>query len=282
MNDVRWKGSLAALILCGCNPLFGVDETQLRPPVYFDAPIDAPFACPPVGTTPVFTQLLRQAVLQPVSEYTTSATIATAVSVLDGVMEGQVDEQMHPANGFSSPACLTCPQYSSPRLTPEGDGLYLVQETQAVEQVALFRREVDGWKFAQGFPSLPVGFLSSVTDGPVRRVMTTDPNTGNLAEYEITDAGSAIAIGVYTAADFGVGSVSAPMLAADGLRMLLVGANDRGSGTMMYSDRATRLDRFSAARELVGVPPEPGSFLNADCSRIYLSGLGSVFYAQRL
>jgi len=49
---------------------------------------------------------------------------------------------------------------------------------------------------------------------------------------------------------------------------------------VMYSSRPTIQDRFGIAQPLEGVPLTL-DHLNDDCSRVYFSGLESVFFVQR-
>jgi hypothetical protein len=50
-----------------------------------------------------------------------------------------------------------------------------------------------------------------------------------------------------------------------------------------YADRSDPSQLFGTATALANVPASDDGqeYLNDDCSRIYVSGLGSMFYAQR-
>jgi hypothetical protein len=111
--------------------------------------------------------------------------------------------------------------------------------------------------------------------------MMVGDGTG-LIENEVTDAGQLTQIATYTAKELGLKTVSSPMLTSDGLRMVFGATDSADKPAMYYADRADLGARFSAGRVLVGVPVVGGAYMPADCSRIYLSGLGSVFYAPRI
>ena len=49
-----------ALLLAGCNAVFGIKETRQYDAAYFDAPPDAPFTCPALGAAaPAFSRSLH-------------------------------------------------------------------------------------------------------------------------------------------------------------------------------------------------------------------------------
>jgi hypothetical protein len=89
-------------------------------------------------------------------------------------------------------------------------------------------------------------------------------------------------IASYTPAELGVAAAHSPMLTPDGLHVVFVGTDSAAKSGMYYADRADTSARFSTGRLLVGVPVVDGAYVPEDCSRIYLSGLGSVFYAPRI
>lgn len=280
---LRWGAAASLLVIAsGCNQLFGVQGTELVDARYFDAAIDAPFACPAVGETPQFDRNLVQAVFQNVADYTTSTATGRATGrTADGVMEGPIDEPMTRQNGFSSAACLSCPVFLQPRLTPEGDGLYGVLSGMFDRRLVLFRLVSDTWMLTTDFGPTSYGAISSLTSGPTRQLMVGDGT--DLRELTITDSGSVTEISPpYTPADLGVEMSRNPMLTSDGLRMTFIGADKELRESVYYSDRADLAARFSIGRAMADVPVVEGSYLTPDCSRIYLSGLGSVFYAPRI
>ena len=71
-----------------------------------------------------------------------------------------------------------------------------------------------------------------------------------------------------------------PNLSPDGLRLVLGSTTQQSK--VMYSDRPSVDMRFRQAVPLMDIPDVPDPFLTEDCARVYFSGIGSVFYAQRL
>jgi len=279
---------LVLVLGAGCNQVLGLSSTQVIDAGFYDAQIDAPFACPPTGTgmPPRFSRLLHQVVVQPVFEYTTSsATMRAVAQSPSGVVEGPIDDVMTPATGLGgSPACLACAQLVFPRLTPEGDGVYGVLSSMFGAHLALYRRAANEWMEVQAFGTPLGSFLSSVTRGPTRHLMIYDGVAFH--EYAVDDGGgSTEVLPAYQPGDLGLFNLGNPMFTADGLRMVFPGTVVRDGTTtteMYYADRPDLAARFTTATALVDVPVVDSAYLTEDCSRIYISGLGSLFYAQRL
>jgi len=277
---------LVLLLGAGCNQVLGLSSTQVIDAGFFDAQIDAPFACPPTGTTPQFSRVLNQVVVQPVFEYTTSmATMRAVAQSPAGVVEGPIDDIMTSATGLGGdPACLSCAQLSFPRLTPEGDGVYGVTSSMIGAHLGLYRRANNEWMEVQTFKTPLGSFLSSVTRGPTRHLVIYDGVAFH--EYAVDDGGSSTEVlPAYQPQDLGLFNLGNPMLTADGLHMVFPGAAVRNGTTtteMYYADRPDLGARFTTATLLVDFPVVDSAYLTEDCSRIYISGLGSLFYAQRL
>jgi hypothetical protein len=117
------RGLALVLVLgAGCNEVLGLSSTRAIDAGFYDAQIDAPFACPPTGTTPRFSRLLHQAVVQPVFEYTTSSATMRAVGRdTSGVVEGPIDEVMTKASGLGADLV------ASPARNSVGGGAIMVQ-----------------------------------------------------------------------------------------------------------------------------------------------------------
>src|SRR5260221_3851402 len=131
---------LLPFALVGCNAVFGlhdVDEAR----VYFDAPVDAPLTCPPIGSTPHFAPLVHQLVEQICIEYSTSRSgIAIAlcafgdtVRVAIGAAGSQLDEVVE----------LPTLTYRTARLSPDGNRM-LVLPTGVPPK--LLERTTSGWR----------------------------------------------------------------------------------------------------------------------------------------
>jgi hypothetical protein len=283
MPRIGWV-VVVVVLASGCNQIFGLSATQPIDAAYFDAPADAPFACPPAGVVPRFSKLLHQAVFQRVVQYTTSATTMRAMGYGPaGVVEGPVDDVMTFVPGTGDPACLSCSHVDLPRLTPEGDGFYGVLSGMTIPaHLGLYRR--NGNMLVEVHPfTTPLGtYISSVSRGPFRRIVIYGGDA-NFHEHSIDDTGgSSEILPPYTPLELGVESMHDAMLTADGLRMVFPGqlAGRMGESTF-YADRPDLGSRFRTAVELAGIPVVDGAFVTEDCARIYLYGLDSVFYAQR-
>ena len=65
------------LFVCGCNQVFGLRETVAIDAQQFDAPLDAPYACPAIGLQPAFGKILHQSIPKNCVSYTTSRSTRT-------------------------------------------------------------------------------------------------------------------------------------------------------------------------------------------------------------
>src|SRR4051794_34587507 len=66
--------------LAACNQVFGVHDTVSAGPAFYDAGIDAPFACPPIGgSPPQFSAFLHQDFVQDCADYSIAGGRATAL-----------------------------------------------------------------------------------------------------------------------------------------------------------------------------------------------------------
>ena len=270
------------MLATGCNQVFEINTTALVDARYFDVGIDAPFTCPSVGETPTFDVSLQQVVLQQADQYTTSPTTGRAIGILGlSVFEGPVDGPMTEQSGFGTPGCLSCTEFLAPRLTPEGDAIYATRQSQTDLNAHLVRFRSAGpdkWASDLDLGEVSSYWISSVSRGPTRRVVLNDG--AMLREYTVTDVGLEL-VQSYTPADLAVSDMQSPMLTADGLRMLFV-LPDFTTPKAYMTDRPDLDSRFGPARLLPGVPAYDGAYMLEDCSRVYVSGLGSVFYAPRL
>jgi hypothetical protein len=298
---VRYLGCVAVSVaLCACDNVFGLHQTQplLFDAKYFDAPIDAPFACPPTGTVPQFSSLLHQDIFQPITEYTISSSTMQAMGLNGGnVAAGMDDEPMQSTTGFPGGMfCGSCAAGYHPRLAPEGNSAYIIfAPSPAIyppksPSLTQYLRGSDGtWTPGSSY-SVSVAatdFISSVTQAALRRIVIYSSGTDdNFYEYALDDSsGAATLVGTHTPVTLGVEFIQNPMLSSDGLRLVFEGSNmaDAFSLTVYYADRSDPSQLFGTATALANVPASDDGqeYLNDDCSRIYVSGLGSMFYAQR-
>ncbi len=283
------KSIAIVIAMCGCNQVFDLDSTRfVEPPrEFFDAPSDAPFACPAGSFAPRFSPLLHQVFQQDCKDYVISTEAQRAMALcLDPdtfewrAAEGPIDGVLTPVPSFDDPIF----QLQFLRLAPEGDELIAVYYATARYEFRTYQRMPSGtWIRAADF-----GTTMSYLDisGPSRRPNRHVLRTGSdqqLHEF-VQDAGGLwTEVAAFTASELGVTFPGSPKLSADGLRLLLTAAPPTASATrVMYSDRPTIQDRFRTAQPVEGVPRVLDAYMNDDCSRVYFGGLESVFYVQRL
>lgn len=285
---MRFAGLLVAL--CGCNALFGLDQTV---PLtidahYFDAPPDAPFTCPAAGGTPQFSRLLHQ-IPQRCGEYATSSTgraIAMCFEPTMQLAEGPLDDTLTPIPEFAKSGP---PNLDHARYAPEGDELIVRRwdDGSVSGRILVYRRNDGAWTYDHDI-KLPnnqaidsfVRF-GSPSRAPNRRLLVRN-TTSDFDEIEIDATGASTKIKTITPASIGLTNLAGivPNLSADGLRMVVYGASSTMSG-MFYTDRASLADSFRAATLLDDVPGAGDPFLSEDCSRLYFSAIGSVFWVQQ-
>ncbi|MDB4956779.1 MAG: hypothetical protein JWO36_4348 [Myxococcales bacterium] len=290
------RGVVALIALAGCNQVFGLHATQESPASdaqFFDAPIDAPFRCPPAGTTPRFSTAPHQVLFRLCTRYVISADANLAMAMCDGneVAQGPVEGRLTAVSDLTSTD--TNVQRSIPQLSPEGDFVFVHEYVFAQSKASFVRyRHAAGDHWTRDgvlvMPAVVTGPLieiSTPTRGPVRRVIVRD-NTANL--YELIDDGSNTLQmhATYTPADLGVFNAQSAMLSADGMRLVLYGTKPDGNGNVIqsvwYTDRPTIADRFRPVDRMLDVPVITDPFLSEDCARLYFSGIGSIWYVQQL
>jgi hypothetical protein len=117
---------------------------------------DAPFACPPIDTAPHFSLEVHQIVSQ-CSEYTISRDANLAVALCyqgatTTIAQGPVDGPMVPARGLET---LANPQLAQPRITPEGDELFLstYDSFANTRSLSVYRNVGGTWTFDRSVPS---------------------------------------------------------------------------------------------------------------------------------
>lgn len=270
---------LALVLLVGCNSWFSNDPVVRIDAQKFDAPIDAPSQCPPIGHTPSFTSVLHQDILQNCLSYHITTTRATGVCLAPGatygVFEGAIDQtmgQIAELVPMNSSSIIDVSVLSSDAQT-----IYLREvdfDTNA-QSARAARRQADGtWSFIAppDFAQNPNDLLAGITAGP-----TGDHAFVRAADFTIhewvEDNGvwhdmrvHSFAPGVYDA-----------KLTPDGLRITLYTTDMQ----YLFSDRA---DEDSAFRtpDILGAPPSAQApAITEDCARLYVNGLSSVFYVQQ-
>lgn len=284
---MRWW---LVLGLCGCNQIFGLGRTNSAPidAVYFDAPTDAPFTCPPIGTTPHFATDPHQVVYEDCDQYelTSDGTLALLTCV-GAISQGP---PTGPFVAIPELASDSATQRQNVRMSPDGDQLIL-QEQSAGPQFVRYTHGSDGAWIRGDVLAWPSTLASSVysvstqTRGLPRRFLAVD-NDGYLDEV-IDDGTSQLQFQRrYLQGELGVFNFTQPMLSPDGLRVVLYGTHPQPDGSVLqavwYSDRPSLDVDFRPFEALPDVPIVQDTFFAEDCSRLYFSGIGSIWYVQRL
>ena len=280
MQSVTAIGWLA---LSACNQTLGLHDVTLQDAI----PIDAPFACVPIGTTPRFSPVIHELIDQDCDDYLQlSSGLAMGTCYFSGdadgsVSEGQGDSPLDRSSLVNMPKST----YRTPRPSPDGD---LMLVTHAITTNVTFlrveqhHREGAAWvydttpTFNAAFPQ--VGELARTPAGSLRVALV---ELSSMEEWEYTTTWTLEA--TYTAGDLGLDDVTYASLSEDGLRMLVTGtAPGRVNRQVFYTDRPDGAARFRPAEMLDNVPASSTPYLSADCARIYISGLDAVFYVQQL
>jgi hypothetical protein len=263
-------------LLAACNQVYGLEPTQLP---NHDA---APSECPPVGTAPRFGAEIQQAVAQPCTLYrfNTTGTLATAVCSTLGTVVGTRDAPLTKAAGLPE---LISP-YSDPRPAPARRRIYMRERiTSPTISNAIVAFDEDGagsWSLTEKLPipitgaeNISTVFLGSGSE----RVIVTDANLKTMTEYAAAD-GTWSPVGDPHAflPRFLGGTFS---VTTDGLRAVYA-SND--GKELLYVDRTDVESWFGEPRPLAGAPFVYDAHLADDCTRLYYSGLDSIFFSSQI
>ncbi|MGE5183869.1 MAG: hypothetical protein ACM31C_17485 [Acidobacteriota bacterium] len=283
---MRW-GLLVTL--CACDSIFGLQPTKQGglDAKFFDAPADAPFTCPPLGTTPFFQTQPQQAVFDSCVAFQTTADGSLALAACTGQLAmGPVSGPLAPVADLAMYGTFV---HQNASLSPEGDQV-LVSEPVSGTQINWIRYlAAGGGHWTRGdtlvWPSpitSSVYGVSQPTLGPTRHMMALD-NGGYLDEV-IDDGTPNLQLARrYGQGDLGVYNYRGPSLAPDGLRLVIYATRPDGQGhvlqSLWYSDRPSIDVDFRAFEPILAVVvTDP--FLRVDCGRLYFSGIGSIWYVQ--
>ncbi|MDB4956242.1 MAG: hypothetical protein JWO36_3811 [Myxococcales bacterium] len=267
------------LALTACNAAFGLRETEQRDAQLFDAPADAPFQCPQLGAAPAYSSLLHQVFLQPCYQYSTAMGRASAIcqqGSLFVVSEGPVDMHLAPAIGVQAPTLEE--QYDQPRLSPDANELYIRRFNYStnVEDVLMFARSGTGWQRGAD-PQLQTGMndaLGTLARGPTGDRVIIGSFSDGLG-HEWAHEGS-----TWREVRQHVFAMRPPLmfaLTSDGLRAAVYSGLDG----VFYADRPDEDSPFRDLGLLIGAPPHSETAMTDDCARIYIGGVGAVFYVQQ-
>lgn len=279
MGRMRGSTIVLVLVLGACNRVFGLTNSQLVD----DAPAIPPDAapkCPPFGTAPRFSKAITQVLVAPCFSYTTSGDANLAVASCNGIAQGPIDGALSPA---TAPPTAGHDTIGTPRIYPEGDAMIVQQYLGGFQSVvaSVYRRTGGNvWTFDRDLPvNASSGYVSSASRGPDRRVITDETN-GVWHEWAEDSTGNWTELVSHRMSNFA--SVENSMdLSPDGLRLVFRGLLSTGGDQILYADRPTRNDTFSAPVRL-DVPLIADAFLTEDCGRLYFSALDSIFYLRQL
>jgi hypothetical protein len=287
---------LAILVaLAGCNQVFGVGPTTLPPP---DA---LPTGCPAIGTPPQFSNKFDQVIDESCGDYIPSAVTGIALAHCSDIASsyiavGPIDQPLAAVDVPADPVV----NVERPRLLPEGDGAYIVLNNYDANNDDKFAeyRPIDAthWAFVADLnmpaaifsgSTLPT-YLGAPTRAPNRHVFVSGGGLNDIDytfhELALAGDGTWLEPGApYIDGDLvASGLLEAPNLTPDGLRMVFRGYAASGEVGIFYADRQTIDDRFTSATILTGVPAASDAYMTEDCTRIYFTGLGSIFYVRQI
>lgn len=280
MRAAAWLLSLGA-----CNQVFDLKPTSLPP-------ADAAPRCPEQGPPP-FSNRLVQAVTQPCDNYTFSAVThrALAMCLYDTPPYRRVSEG--PTDGTLREVPIVSPSgflLDYPRISSDGsEAWFLAQDRSTFKfTFSVFRRQSDNvWTWTRdvdlsaGAEAVIVGRVD--TSVGKRLLVQIGPGNGTSRLEERSDDGSGTWSTLLRTATFdalGVGYFDVLGVSPDGLRLVFAGDDRTNMAGLFYADRADASSDFTQAVPLVNVPEANSAYyLSADCSRVYFSAIGSVFYA---
>lgn len=268
---VWWLFALGA-----CNWAHDLAPTQL-----VDAPgPDAPARCTTDGPPP-FSLRVTQAVIQSCADYTFQGSTAIAACgslTATTLAAGPLDAPLAP---LAITPTVAGAYLTAPRLTPDGELLVHQELLPGRTSTASIYAEDDGWRWRADLP-FALGALERVgmpSRGPRRHVMVTRLDR---VEEAIEDGTGAWTSTTLPFPALGVVKVNGAIhLSADGLRAVFAAStDDPDPRTIRYAVRAS-IDTPFAGSYPLAVPVAGDPFLTDDCSRLYFSGLDSIFYAQQ-
>ncbi|MBA3391982.1 MAG: hypothetical protein H0T89_05020 [Deltaproteobacteria bacterium] len=270
-----------------CNRVFGLASTDLIPPIDGPGP-DAPAACPEIG--------------QPLRGFSTQRALHTATGVYfysadeqeqlavaweisgNRILEGSPAEPVLGVATFDN----TPNDPKRPRLSPEGDQLFVVNTTpSSVSTLELYQRAGTTWAH-RATAVMPFNINSGVSSptragaAPVRRMVSE--RAGDLDEY-IEGANNTWTVATtHLHTQFEVVAIAWPHLSADGLRLVFQAkqAFADPAQSAYYSDRSS-IDAPFRAAQLIYPAPGPNidmPALSADCSRLYASINGVIYVIE--
>jgi hypothetical protein len=301
---MRW--AIVLMSVAACNAVFGIRDTKQTDAAYFDAPVDAPFACPGFGSALEMSGQLHQEFQQECLDYHVSATGLAAgmcYAGRDGASATGYVLAIGTIGGGPLVATAGLPDYyktyQQPTafdqysyLFPSPDGTHVYSQMQHYDYTSMtttyvtnrFTKQADSsWLLTDTLPIGSFGMDSTVFHGPTGdRFLHMDAQTGTIVEWSEDGAGGWTAGSSHLVTEMGVTGVGVLSLTSDGLRMTFQGTmTGELSQRPLYTDRADVSSWFRPAVPLVGAPYDSAIQLTDDCARLYTTGLGAVFSMQQ-
>jgi hypothetical protein len=298
------------LLVCGCNPLYGIEKTALWDAAP-DAPdIDArpPPVCPGIGTLPVFGTELNQVAARNVYSFTLDEGASMAVGMATDNTRSFEVPVVGTAGAPLEPATMS-PEVMWPasvRLSTEGDTLFVTSWLGDLGTYATTPYALDNGTWTQsGMSFAPPNnmtawgghTLSAPSRGPRRRFLTQiiDSNLGVNVLVELEHDGvTATELWRTPVTELGIDGIAQQNLSPDGLRTVFIGTTvtdpsgeDAGmepiSGErVMYLDRPDVKAPFQGPARVLDTVPESvyWPYLSDDCERIYFFALNTTWYLK--
>jgi hypothetical protein len=253
--------------------------------VFFDAPTTT--GCPPPGVTPRYTHALVQDFEQQCVSYTVSTTLGIAVAVCfdatgqQFTAEGPLDQPLVAADGLDDPLCQTFDAQigadGTVSVTCISMVTFLYEHRSFTKQNGTWTRGVD---------------VLAATPTYLRMTPVTQTTPQHLVYFDVSDFALHELVGSPSAwtgasampiATLGAKSLSWISISSDGLRMTVLGDTPTDSRTaVLFTDRSQLGDAFRALSTPDGVPAADSVYMTDDCSRVYVTGLSSVWFVDEL
>lgn len=275
------RRALLVTALCGCNAIYGNDRVIARDAQLFDAPADAAFHCPEVGSAaPEFNPELHAVMVQSCRNYSFAGDRATAecsVSPHDyELFEGPREGPLVVVASLVEPPEVSGRDQA--RLSSDATKLYFRRvDFISSQEIRIATRNPDNtFTFSGSVAAFGANLNDSIStighaaDGDHVIVRASDTTLHEWAEH----AGVWVPTLDHTIAN----SESWDQIKLSPNALVLVGHTPRG---LFYTDRASVADQFTPPRALLTAPHDDyAPLITDDCGRLYVAGLGEVFYAQ--
>jgi len=282
------RRALFVTLLAGCNSILGNDRPLGVDARYFDASTDAPFGCPEAGAPPpVFNIELHGMFVQPCLDFSVRGDRATAAcNDPDGnkqVYEGPLGGPLQLVPTFSEGPLLGA--YDQPRLSSDGQILYARHtDFQTSLEVRFALRQPDNsWLFSGIAPIFTTtsDSISTIAPSPEGDHILVREAGANVMQEWVGRGADWHLVRSETGAELGL-PLGPAKLSLDGLRVVQAGFGVSNQVLVYYTDRPSIDAPFRAAEPFPTAPQDPnGALMTEDCARLYVAGIGEVFYAQQ-